>query len=215
MLGVRFIIAAALFTTALAGASFAGDTANLDRVARCAELTARAQKLLDTGEAATDKVEKLAAYKNARDLALEAVALDSSNADAHFVVFATEGRLQLMKGAVPNPISLYKVQGRLDQVLDLDPQHAGGLTAKGGLYRQLPWALGGNLEKAEAYLKRAIEQDPDAIGARIELAATYRDMGHLERCVPLLDEAIALAEQQGKPHRVAEARQVLESLAGK
>jgi tetratricopeptide (TPR) repeat protein len=184
-----------------------------DRAARCADLTRRAQSFLDAAEAEPSKERKMEAYGKSRDLALEAVALNESNADAHFIVFAAEGRLQLMKGAVPNPISLYKVQGRLDQVLELDPQHAGGLTAKGGLYRQLPRALGGDLDKAEVYLKRAIEQDPNAIGARIELAATYRDMGHPERCDALLETAIAIAEKQGKPHRIAEAEALRASLA--
>ncbi len=187
----------------------ADDTvANLDRAARGAALTERAHKLLDAAEAAPTKQAKVEAYTQSRELAKEAVALDQANADAHFIVFATEGRLQLLKGTVPNPISLYKVQGRLDHVLELDPEHPGGLAAKGGLYRQLPWALGGDLAKAEDYLKRAIEQDPNAIGARIELAATYRDMGHTERCSALLDEAIALAEKQGKSHRKAEAEAV-------
>lgn len=210
------ILAVLLATVALTRPLQATDGATVERDARSAELTVQAVKILDAAEAEPSKDGKIAAYNKCRELALEAVALDQSNADAHFVVFAAEGRLQLIKGAVPNPIALYKVQGRLDQVLDLDPEHAGGLTAKGGLYRQLPWALGGNLDKAEAFLKRAIEQDPNAIGARIELAATYRDMGHPERCGPLLDEAVALAEQQGKPHRIAEAHAVRDSLlAGK
>lgn len=214
MQGARFIAVIAVICAAATPRPLLGDdSAKFDRAERCAALTARALKLLDEGEAAPSKEEKVAAYSTGRELALEAVALDPSNADAHFVVFATEGRMELLKGAVPNPISLYKVQGRLDRVLDLDPGHPGGLAAKGGLYRQLPWALGGNLEKAEVYLKRAIEQDPGAIGARIELAATYSQMGHPERCMPLLDEAIALAEEQGKPHRKAEAEALREKLA--
>ncbi len=165
-------------------------------------LAQRALDLLQVAEAAESKSEKIAAYKRCRDVAKRAVALDQSNADAHFAVFAAEGRLELLNGAVPNPVNLYRAQERLDHVLELDPGHSAGLAAKGGLYRQLPWMLGGDLEKAESFLKRAIELNPEAIGARIELAATYFDKGEREKCAPILDEARAIAEKQGKLFRL-------------
>jgi len=215
MNGTRLSAVVAVFLALLAGAPAAraeDPDARGDKTARGADLTAKALSLLDAAEAEPIKDRKIEAYKKCRDVAREAVALDETNADAHFILFATEGRLQLIKGAVPNPISLYKVQGRLDHVLELDPQHPAGLAAKGGMYRQLPWALGGDLDKAEQYLKRAIERDPNSIGARIELAATYRDMGRTDRCDALLEKAISIAQQQGKPHRIAEAEALRASL---
>ncbi len=172
---------------------------------RADDLTADAALLLEKAEAADAKGDKVAAYEKACATAKEALALDENNADAHFVVFAAEGRLELLAGTVPNPMNLYKAQGRLDHVLELDPAHADGLAAKGGLYRQLPWALGGDLDKAETFLKRAIEENPDAIGARLELAATYLEKGQPEKCTRLIDEAVAIAEKQGKTHRLEEA----------
>ncbi len=182
--------------------------------ATAAELATQAGVQLERAEAATGDATKLAAYEKGRDLARRAIEIDENNADAHFVLFATEGRIALMSGMIPNPLNLRKAQGRLDRVLELDPNHSHGLAARGGLYRKLPWALGGSLEKAETFLKRSIEHNPQAIGARIELAATYRDMGKsAEQCRPLLDQAIAIAEQQGKRHRIEQANQLLAELS--
>ncbi len=173
-----------------------------------ATLALDAQSTLDLAEEEKDQRAKLARYREAREIGLEAIDLDKGNADAHFVVFATEGRIALLEGTIPNPVNLYNAQKRLNHVLELDPDHSHGLAAKGGLYRQLPWALGGDLKKAESYLKRAIAINPNAIGARIELAATYRDMGKTDGCVPLLDQAVAIAKQEGRPSRVEEAERL-------
>jgi tetratricopeptide (TPR) repeat protein len=96
--------------------------------------------------------------------------------------------------------------------LQLDPNHSDALAAKGGLYRQLPWLLGGSLEKAEGCLTRSIEINPNAVSARTELAATYRDMGEPERGVPLLEKAIQVAEHEGKYRQLAEAQALLREI---
>ncbi len=179
----------------------------------CAALAARALEILQEAEAAEAKQAKVAAYEKSRAVAESVLALDESNADAHFVVFASEGRLELIDGAIPNPVNLYKANERLERVLELDPAHSAGLAAKGGLYRQLPWMLGGDLDKAESYLKQAIELNSQSIGARIELAATYFAMGQRDKCSPLLDEAYALAEKQGKTYRLKEVARLRAQIA--
>jgi Tfp pilus assembly protein PilF len=83
------------------------------------------------------------------------------------------------------------------------------------MYRQLPRLLGGNLGKAERDLKRSIELDPQATGARIELARTYHEMGEDQKAVPLLEQALYWAEQLNKPRRVREAKKALAEIAGK
>lgn len=169
-------------------------------------LAARALRCLQRGEDATDAGAKRAAYDEGLALARQAVGLDDGNADAHFAVFGNEGRLMLLDGVTPNPISLLRVNRELERALELNPNHADALAAKGGLYRQLPWALGGSLSLAEDCLTRAIANDPDAVGARIELAATYRDMGEPNRALPLLDRAMVIAERDGKLRLLGEAR---------
>ena len=190
-----------------------GDIAQAADRDQSVSLAEEARVQLDSAEALADEdAGKLACYKKSRDLARQAIEIDESNADAHFILFATEGRIALMSGVIPNPLNLRKAQQRLDRVLEINPDHPHGLAAKGGLYRKLPWALGGSLDKAETYLKRSIEHDPGAIGARIELAKTYRDMGKSENCAPLLDRAIAIAVEQGKQHRVEQVNKLRSEL---
>ncbi len=172
-------------------------------------LAARALECLHRGEDLTDPGEKRAAYEEGLRLARSAAALDDRNADAHFAIFANEGRLLLLDGVTPNPVSLLKVNRELERALELNPDHADALAAKGGLYRQLPWVLGGSLQVAEECLQRAIALDPEAVSARIELAATYRDKGEPERSVSLLHKAVAIAEAQGKQRQAREARALL------
>lgn len=167
---------------------------------------------LHKGEDAAAKEQKLAAYQEGLELANRAVDLDDDNADAHFAVFGNKGRILLLQGVTANPVSLLQVNRDLERALELNPNHADALAAKGGLYRQLPWVLGGSLSMAETCLTKAIALDPDAVSARIELAATYRDMGQPERGVPLLRTAASIAQRQGKERQLHEAQDLMREL---
>ncbi|MDX2167078.1 MAG: TRAP transporter TatT component family protein [Deltaproteobacteria bacterium] len=184
-----------------------------EQKAEAQKLARRAVELLNRGEDLTDPTAKRAAYSEGLALAEQAVELDHDNADAHFAVFGNRGRILLLDGTVPNPVSLLSVNRDLDRALELDPNHSDALAAKGGLYRQLPWALGGSLSRAETCLTKAIAVDPNAVGARIELAATYRDMGKTERCRPLLEKALAIAERDGKQRQRHEAEALMKELS--
>jgi tetratricopeptide (TPR) repeat protein len=182
-----------------------------DRVEAARDLAQHALDCLHHGEDATTKQAKLAAYSDGLQWAKRAVAADDNNADAHYARFANQGRIMQLEGAV-NPLNLLAVNRELDRALELNPNHADALAARGGMYRQLPWVLGGNLDKAVDYLSRAIALDPDACGSRIELAETYRDMGHTERSVPLLEKAAEVAAREHKQRQLHQARELLSQL---
>lgn len=175
-------------------------------------LATQALDYLRRGEDATDKKQKMDFYQRGLALAQRAVDLDDENSDAHFAVFGNKGRILLLEGVGANPVSLLQVNGDLERALELNPNHADALTAKGGLYRQLPWVLGGSLTVAENCLTKAIRIDPEAVSARIELAATYREMGQPQRSLPLLEKAAAIAERQGKQRQLREARDLMKEL---
>ena len=203
-----------LFTSCVAIRPLAASASSPPETRRQAQtLAEQALDCLRRGEDAGEKAQKLALYQKGLDLATRAVALDEENADAHFAVFGNKGRILLLEGVGANPISLLQVNHDLERALELNPNHADALTAKGGLYRQLPWVLGGSLTVAENCLTKAINLDPDAVSARIELAATYRDLGHPERGLPLLQTAAAIAERQGKQRQLREARELLRELS--
>jgi tetratricopeptide (TPR) repeat protein len=174
-------------------------------------LATRAVDCLRRGEDASIDDEKRALYTQGLELAQRAVSLDDKNPDAHFAVFGNRGRLLLL-GGVAAVVGLLTVHNELDRALELDPNHSGALTAKGGLYRQLPWAFGGSLQVAETCLTKAITIDPDAVSARIELAATYRDMGQPHRGVELLRTAETIAQREGKYRQLSEARSLMREL---
>jgi tetratricopeptide (TPR) repeat protein len=182
------------------------------RVEAAQDFAQRALDCLHQGEDTATKEAKLAAYRDGLQWAERAVAADDNNADAHYARFANQGRIMLLEGAAANPLNLLTVNRELDRTLELNPNHADALAARGGMYRQLPWVLGGSLEKAADYLSRAVALDPDACGSRIELAETYRDMGHPERSIPLLEKAAQVAERMGKQHQLDAARELLVQL---
>jgi len=188
------------------------DTPSAEHKQKAQEFARQALDCLRRGEDAATEAAKVSAYRDGIDLAKQAVRLDETNVDAQFALFASEGRVALSEGIIPNPMNLYKARNQLDHILELDPNYADALAAKGGLYRQLPWALGGDLEVAEECLTRAIELNPEAIGARIELAATYRDMGYPERARPLLVKAVDIAKKQGRDQRLQQANHLLSEI---
>jgi len=177
-----------------------------------ADLARQSLDLLRQGEDSYDPVAKADFYKRGLDLARQAVAADDRNADAHFALFANMGRVMLADGATPNPLNLLRVNRELDRTLELNPHHPDALAAKGGLCRQLPTLLGGSLSKAERYLQEAIANDPEAVGARIELARTYKDMGEATKGVEPLRLAMSIAERQGKRRQLREARALLQDI---
>jgi tetratricopeptide (TPR) repeat protein len=196
---------------ARAGSAEAAETAPEYRISSAEtaqQLADRALACLKRGEDATNEQIKRSAYQEGFELGKRAVAKDDTNADAHFAVFANQGRLLLLDGG-KNPFNLARVNRELDRTLELNPNHSDALAAKGGLYRQLPRLLGGNLDKAEDCLKRSIAINPDAVNARIELAETYRDKGEPELGTPLLQTAAQLAEQQQRFRDLSHARELL------
>lgn len=182
---------------------------------QAARLAARSIELLKKGEDLSDPTAKRQAYEEGLQLAEQALALDEANADAHFARFANKGRLLLLDGASPNPLNLLRINRDLNRALELNPNHPDALAAKGGLYRQLPRLLGGDASKAEYYLRRAIEVEPEhAVGARVELAQLYFEQGKRQRSVELLERAIAIAERDGKLRQCNEARALLDRYTG-
>jgi len=210
---VRYALALALLFGSAVGWSHPADaSANPEAKRKAQALASQALERLVRGEDLNDKKAKMATYEEGLDLATRALALDEENADAHFAVFGNKGRILLLEGVGANPVSLLTVNRDLERALELNPNHADALTAKGGLYRQLPWVLGGSLTVAETCLTKAIQLDPEAVSARIELAETYREMGHPERSLPLLHDAATIAEQQGKKRQLGEARTLIREL---
>lgn len=114
--------------------------------------------------------EKLRAYEQGREAARRAVELDPRSADAHFWYAANLGRWALARGKLRAAFLVGTLREEIETVLRLDPQHVGGLALAGSFYLETPGFLGGDVSKAEEYLRRALALDPHFTRARLELA---------------------------------------------
>ena len=162
-----------------------------------------AQKLLDEGEETNDESVRRAKYEAARDHAGRAVAAMPRNADAHFVHFAAVGRLAQMKGISTLALQMVSLNAELDQVLEIDPDHANALAARGGMYMKLPRLLGGDKSKGVAYLERAVSLDKTAVGKRLELAEAYRAIGRDGDAGRIATDARAVAIAEHRTQKIA------------
>ncbi len=176
-------------------------------------LAAKAMESLERGENDSGDAARLAAYREGLRYAQAAVSADEENADAHFAAFANRGRIMELEGAIASFFNLRVLKRELNRTLELNPNHADALAAKGRMLRRLPRVLGGNLPEAAGYLQRAIDLDPSVVGARIELAAIYRDLGHPELGIPYLENAAEVARRAGKFDRLAEIQSQLQLLS--
>jgi tetratricopeptide (TPR) repeat protein len=177
-----------------------------------AETIRESYRCLESGEASENDDTKLALYQRGKELAEKAIRQDEGDPDAHFAMFANWGRWLQIDGWFKNSFHLPALRRELDRTLVLNPNHADALAAEGGLYLQLPRFLGGDVTKAESFLLRSIENDPDAVGARLELADCYIQLRRPEEARPLAEAALRLAIAQDKPHFVKRANKMITEL---
>lgn len=113
---------------------------------------------------------KLAAYERGRDTAQRAIALAPRSPEAHLWYAANLGRWAIAKGRLRAAFLLSTIRQEIETVLELDPNHVGGLALAGSFYLETPALMGGDLARAEAYERRALALDPHFTRARVELA---------------------------------------------
>ncbi len=166
----------------------------------------RASELLEAGENAdTDEQRKLK-YDESAKYAERAVELIPDNADAHFVLFGARGRVAQMGGLASAALALSSLNGVLDEVLRLDPDHPDALAARGGMLMKLPRLMGGNTTEGIRYLERATKINPNGAGTRLELAEAYEIVGRDNDALLTGRAALAIAENKGEDEKVERAR---------
>jgi tetratricopeptide (TPR) repeat protein len=169
---------------------------------------------LDLGDEYQEEGKRRAAYEEGARLALRAVALDDTNADAHYLYAANLGSATQLKGAMASALTINDLKAHVRRALALKPDHGPALHMMGMMLEELPWLLGGDRAGALTYLQRAVAADPHDIHARLDLAKLYikrrnAEAGRKELTTILLSEVSA---NQGDPRYREEARQLLRSL---
>jgi tetratricopeptide (TPR) repeat protein len=119
---------------------------------------------------ATTTDAKLAGYARGRDVARRAIEVAPQSPDAHLWYAANLGRWAVTKGKLRAAFLVSTLKEEIRTVLALDPNHVAGLSLAGSIFLETPRLLGGDVARAEGYLRKALTLDPRFTRARVELA---------------------------------------------
>jgi tetratricopeptide (TPR) repeat protein len=166
------------------------------------------------GRIASDRATRVALYEKGQSLGEQAVAADEKSADAHFALFCNLGELMRIDGemSVSSVFGFRRMMKELNRALELKPDHLDALSARGTLLVRLPSLLGGDPETGEQLLRHVIQQEPEAVNARISLAKSYCKRGRHQDAMALATEALTLAKVQQLDDFIPEASKVVAQL---
>lgn len=169
---------------------------------------------LDLGDNYQEEGKRRAAYEEGARLAQRAVAIDGSNADAHYLYAANLGSAAQLKGAMASALTINDLKAHVRQALALQPDHAPALHMMGMMLEELPWFLGGDRAGALSHLQRAVVADPHYVHARLDLAKLYLKRRNTEAAQKELATILSadLSSDQGQQRYREEARHLLRSI---
>ena len=178
------------------------------------DLISGALQACHDGRIASGRATRVALYEKGQSLGEQAVAADEKSADAHFALFCNLGELMRIDGemSVSSVFGFRRMMKELNRALELKPDHLDALSARGTLLVRLPSLLGGDPETGEQLLRHVIQQEPEAVNARISLAKSYCKRGRHQDAVVLATEALTLAKAQQLDDFIPEASKVVAQL---
>lgn len=167
-------------------------------------------------------------FNQAIKLAQKGVDLYPDSVAPRYVVAVAKGRLSNVVGTRKRIRLSHEIEESVRKALELNPKHSPSLHLYGVwnsevanlsrgerfaarfISRGLP---NGSNEKAEELLKKAVEQEPDNILVRLDLARHYIRIGENDRAVPWLQDLADMepATKDG-PDYLDTARKLLEDL---
>ncbi|MEW6270486.1 MAG: tetratricopeptide repeat protein [Thermodesulfobacteriota bacterium] len=143
-----------------------------------------------------------------------AVAADDGDALAHFARFCALGEQARRSGAsLSSLVKLWSIRDAVDRTLELAPDFPDALLGKGALLSSVPRLLGGDPKEGERLVRRALDMEPDYVGARLFLAEALLEDGRDAEAKKEAERALASAERKNDPQGVADARRLLASIA--
>jgi tetratricopeptide (TPR) repeat protein len=122
---------------------------------------------------ARSEADRLAAYARGSDTARRAIAAAPGDDQAHLWLAINSGRTAELRGPLRALGLVATIRQEAQTVLRLNPSSVEGLILAGSLAAEMPALLGGDRNRAEALLTRALEIDPHRTGGRLELARFY------------------------------------------
>ncbi len=173
-----------------------------------------AMKECHQGRVLQERAARIAHFERGQALGEQAVRLNDQSAEAHFALFCNLGELMRIDGevSISSVIGFRRMMKELDRTIELAPGHLDALSAKGTFLVRLPGLFGGDAEKGERLLRYVINQEPQAVNARLSLAKSYCARGRHAEAVALATQALDLAQAQHREDFIPEASQVLAQL---
>ena len=129
---------------------------------------------------APDVDAKLTSYERGRDVAKRAIDMAPRSPEAHLWYAANLGRWAITKGKLHAAFLLSTLKQEINTILEIDPNHVPGLALAGSFYLETPGMFGGDVPRAEGYLRRALSLDPHFTRARVELARCLIEEGRYD-----------------------------------
>jgi len=129
---------------------------------------------------------KIRSFEKGKETAERAIEIAPDNPDAHFFYVANLALVGETKGLFRSLFMLPEVRRKLDQILELDPNHTYGLAMQGALYYYLPGILGGDTQISEIYIRRALFNDPHLSSAKLYLAMNLRKQKRYDEAIQVL-----------------------------
>ena len=144
------------------------------------------------------------------ELADQAIAADDRDAIAHFARFCALGEQARLSGAsLSSLVKLWAIRDAIDRTLELAPDFPDALLGKGALLSSLPRLLGGDPAEGERLVRRALQIDPDYVGARLFLAESLQKRGERAAAYREAESALAAAQRKNDDAGANEARRLL------
>src|SRR5262245_57183534 len=181
---------------------------------RLATLIREAMQECHQGRVAKERAIRLSHFELGQRFGAQAVALDEQSPEAHFSLFCNLGELMRIDGemSVSSVMGFRRMMHELDRTLELAPNHLDALSARGTFLVRLPSLLGGDPDRGEQLLRYVIQQEPQAVNARLSLAKSYCTRGRHREAVVLASEALAFAEAEHRADFIPEATRVVAQL---
>lgn len=128
------------------------------------------------GAIAKEAPDKLKLFNNAKGWAEKGIEANSGNAETHFWLGVAYGRIGETQGIFKSFSLIEPIRHEMDEVLKLNPNHAGAHHLLGVMYRKLPWFKGGSNKKSVEELQKSIDLNSANTLYHLDLAKTYLAM---------------------------------------
>jgi tetratricopeptide (TPR) repeat protein len=192
---------------AIATHAAAADATAKSEARRLAEQSQQAYHRAEAAETGWAEI-----YDQGIDLARRAIALDPSDAEAHYSLFLNLGRKSQRSGLGSQFRNVSDLKAELAKTIELDPNHADAWEARGEMLLKLPRLFGGSRSDGEKALRRSQELAPDWAKPPLRLAELYEKEGKTEEARAQASRALELARKSGDARFASDAEALLTRL---